>query len=129
VLGDSGPIVFQTTDHNVAITPDGRITVVEAGATNTESVRGQIHLVRFAAPQQLQKEGNNNYVAPAGVAALPDTASTLIQGSIEKSNVNSVVEVSRLIEISRAYSQVAQLLQNQSDLHKNAIQQLATVPS
>jgi flagellar basal-body rod protein FlgF len=68
-------------------------------------------------------------VAPAGVAALPDTASTLIQGSIEKSNVNSVVEVSRLIEISRAYSQVAQLLQNQSDLHKNAIQQLATVPS
>jgi flagellar basal-body rod protein FlgF len=129
VLGDSGPIVFQTTDHNVAITPDGRITVVEAGATNTESVRGQIRLVRFAAPQQLQKEGNNNYVAPAGVAALPDTASTLIQGSIEKSNVNSVVEVSRLIEISRAYSQVAQLLQNQSDLHKNAIQQLATVPS
>jgi flagellar basal-body rod protein FlgF len=129
VLGDSGPIVFQTTDHNVAITPDGRITVVEAGATNTESVRGQIRLVRFAAPQQLQKEGNNNYVAPAGVAALPDTAPTLIQGSIEKSNVNSVVEVSRLIEISRAYSQVAQLLQNQSDLHKNAIQQLATVPS
>ncbi len=36
VMGDSGPIVFQTTDHNIAITPDGRITVVEAGATNTE---------------------------------------------------------------------------------------------
>src|SRR6185312_8740123 len=34
VIGDSGPIVFQTTDHNVAITPDGRITVVEAGASN-----------------------------------------------------------------------------------------------
>ena len=129
VLGDSGPIVFQTTDHNVAITPDGRVTVVEAGATNTESVRGQIRLVRFGAPQQLQKEGNNNYVAPAGVAALPDTTSTLTQGSIEKSNVNGVVEVSRLIELSRAYSQVALLLQNQSDLHKNAIQQLAAVPS
>jgi flagellar basal-body rod protein FlgF len=129
VIGDSGPIVFQSTDHNVAITPDGRITVVEAGATNTESVRGQIRLVRFAAPQQLQKEGNNNYTAPAGVGTLPDTTSTLIQGSIEKSNVNSVVEISRLIELSRAYSQVALLLQNQSDLHKNAIQQLATVPS
>jgi len=129
VMGDNGPILFQTTDHNVAITPDGRITVVEAGATNTESVRGQIRIVRFAAPQQLQKEGNNNYVAPAGVAPIPDTASTLIQGSIEKSNVNSVVEVSRLIEISRAYSQIAQVLQNESDLHKNAISQLAAVPS
>jgi len=129
VLGDSGPIVFQTTDHNIAITPDGRITVVEAGATNTESVRGQIRIVTFASPQLLQKEGNNNYSAPAGVAPVPDTSSTLIQGSIEKSNVNGVVEVSRLIEISRAYAQIAQMLQNESDLHKNAISQLATVPS
>jgi flagellar basal-body rod protein FlgF len=129
VLGDSGPILFQTTDHNVAITPDGRITVVEAGATNTESVRGQIRIVSFAAPQQLQKEGNNNYVAPPGVAPTPDTTSRLIQGSIEKSNVNGVVEMSRLIEISRSYAQVGQLLSNASDLHKNAIQQLANVPT
>jgi flagellar basal-body rod protein FlgF len=129
VVGDSGPIVFQTTDHNVAITPDGRITVVESGATSTESVRGQIRMVRFASPQQLQKEGNNNYVAPPGVAPIPDTTSTLIQGAIEKSNVNGVVEVSRMIEISRAYSQVALMLQNASDMHKNAIQQLAAVPT
>jgi len=129
VMGDNGPIVFQTTDHDVMITPDGRVTVTEAGATNTESLRGQIRIVSFAAPQQLQKEGNNLYAAPAGVAAIPDTNSKLIQGSIEKSNVNGVVEISRLIEISRAYAQVAQLLSNQSDLHKNAIQELANVPS
>jgi flagellar basal-body rod protein FlgF len=129
VLGDSGPITFQTTDHNVAITPDGRVTVVEAGASNTESVRGQIRIVGFAAPAQLQKEGNSNYVAPPGVAAAPDPTSKLMQGAVEKSNVNGVVEMSRLIEISRAYSQVALLLQNASDLHKNAIAQLANVPS
>ena len=129
VMGTSGPILFQTTDHDVAITPDGRITVVEAGATNTESVRGQIRMVSFAAPQQLQKEGNNDYSAPPGVVPRPDTTSKLIQGSIEKSNVNGVVEVSRLIEISRAYAQIAQVLQNESDLHKNAIQELANVPS
>jgi flagellar basal body rod protein FlgG len=129
VLGDSGPIVFQTTDHNVAITPDGRITVVEAGATNTESTRGQIRIVSFANPQALQKEGNNNYSAPPGVAATPDANSKLIQGSIEKSNVNGVVEISRMIEISRAYSQIALMLQNASDLHKNAISQLAAVPT
>ncbi|HEY1544986.1 MAG TPA: flagellar basal body rod C-terminal domain-containing protein, partial [Xanthobacteraceae bacterium] len=95
----------------------------------TESVRGQIRMVSFAAPQQLQKEGNNNFSAPAGVAPAPDTTSKLVQGSIEKSNVNGVVEVSRLIEISRAYAQIAQVLQNESDLHKNAIQELANVPS
>jgi flagellar basal-body rod protein FlgF/flagellar basal-body rod protein FlgG len=60
---------------------------------------------------------------------VPDPKSRLIQGATEKSNVNGVVEMTRLIEISRAYTQVGLLLQQQSDLHKNAIQQLAEVPS
>jgi flagellar basal-body rod protein FlgF/flagellar basal-body rod protein FlgG len=60
---------------------------------------------------------------------VPDTKSRLTQGAVEKSNVKGVVEMTRLIEISRAYTQVALLLQQQSDLHKNAIQQLAEVPS
>ena len=128
VIGDSGPIIFQPTDHSVMISADGRVSVTEAG-TNTDSLRGQIRIVSFAAPQQLQKEGNNLYVAPPGVAATPDTNSKLIQGSIEKSNVNGVVAISRLIEISRAYAQVASLLSNASDLRKNAISELATVPS
>ncbi len=34
-----------------------------------------------------------------------------------------------MIEVSRAYTQIATLLQQQSDLHKNAIQQLADVPA
>ena len=129
VLGDNGPIVFQTTDHGVAIAPDGRVTVTESGTTNVESQRGRIRLVSFDAPQLLQKEGENKFSAPDGVAAAADTTSRLIQGSLEKSNVNGVVAMSRLIEISRAYQQVATLLQQQSDLHKNAIQQLASVPS
>ena len=43
------------------------------------------------------------------------------QGFIEKSNVNSVAEMSRMIEVTRAYTQIATLLQQQSDLHKTAI--------
>jgi flagellar basal-body rod protein FlgF len=128
VLGDNGPITFQQTDHDVAITADGRVTVVEGNNTSTESQRGQLRLVRFASPQLLEKDGANNFAA-GGAAATPDTTSKLMQGTIEKSNVNSVVEMTRMIDISRAYQQVATLLQAQSDLHKNAIQQLANVPS
>ena len=88
-----------------------------------------IRLVRFDQPQLLQKEGDNTYSAPAGVAPTPDPSSRLVQGSIEKANVSAVVQMTRLIDISRAYQQVANLLQNESDLHKTAIQQLASVPS
>jgi flagellar basal body rod protein FlgG len=37
--------------------------------------------------------------------------------------------MSRMIEVTRAYPQIATLLQQQSDLHKTAIQQLADVPA
>ncbi len=129
VLGDNGPITFQQTDHDVSITPDGRITVIEgASSNNNETTRGTLRVVSFAQPQLLQKEGNNLYSAPAG-GATPDTKSQIKQGVLEKSNVQAVVEITRMIQISRAYQQMATLLQQQSDLHKNAIQQLAQVPN
>jgi flagellar basal-body rod protein FlgF len=127
--GDNGPIVFQQTDHDVSISPDGRVSVIEGSNTRQESIRGNLSLVNFAQPQQLQKDGNNNFLAPAGVAANPTKTFRLMQGYVEKSNVSGVVEMSRMIEITRSYTEVANLLQQQGDLHKNAIQQLAEVPT
>ncbi|MEA2921241.1 MAG: flagellar basal-body rod protein FlgF [Bradyrhizobium sp.] len=126
VIGNNGPVVFQPTDHDVAIAPDGTITVLE-GVNRTDSVRGKLRLVSFAKPQDLTKEGSNLY-APAAPAQ-PDTASKVKQGFIEKSNVNSVTEMSRMIEVTRTYTQIATLLQQQSDLHKSAIEKLADVPA
>jgi flagellar basal-body rod protein FlgF len=127
VLGATGPIVFQQTDHDVNITPDGTITVVE-GNGRTDSIRGKLRLVNFADAQQMLKEGFNLYTAGEG-AAQADTKSTIRQGFIEKSNVNAVAEMSRLMEVSRAYTSIATLMQQQSDLQKNAIQALADVPA
>ena len=127
VLGTSGPIVFQPTDHDINISPDGTITVVE-GNTRTDSIRGKLRLVSFADAQKLLKEGLNLYAAGEG-SAQPDLKSTIQQGFIEKSNVNAVAEMSRMIEVTRAYTQISTLLQQQSDLHKTAIQQLADVPA
>ena len=64
-----------------------------------------------------------------GNAAQPDTTSKLRQGFVEKSNVNSVLEMSRMIEVTRAYTQISALLQQQGDLHKTAIDKLADVPA
>ena len=127
VLGTGGPIVFQPTDHDINVTPDGTITVVE-GNNRIDSVRGKLRLVSFADAQKLLKEGANLYSAGEG-AAQPDTKSQVKQGFIEKSNVNAVAEMSRMVEVMRAYTQMSTLLQQQSDLHKNAIEKLAEVPT
>ena len=127
VLGNSGPIVFQPTDHDVSIAADGNITVLE-GINRIDAVRGKLRLVSFADAQKLLKEGNNLYAAGTA-AAQPDTASKVRQGFVEKSNVNSVAEMSRMIEVTRTYTQISNLLQQQSDLHKSAIEKLADVPA
>ena len=51
------------------------------------------------------------------------------QSFIEKSNINGVMEMTRMIDITRTYTQIANMLQQQSDLRRTAIQQLAEVPA
>lgn len=127
LLGTSGPIVFQPTDHDINVSPDGTVTVLE-GLNRADSIRGKLRVVSFADAQKLLKQGGNLFSAE-GEAAVPDTKSTIQQGYVEKSNVNAVTEMSRMVEIMRTYTQVANLLQQQSDLHKNAIDKLAEVPA
>jgi len=128
VLGTGGPIVFQPTDHDITVSADGTVTVVE-GVNRTDSIRGKLRIVAFDDPRAAQKEGNNLYTAAAGAAPQPDLKSTVEQGFIEKSNVSAVAEMSHLVEVTRAYTQIASLLQTQSDMRKNAIEKLADVPT
>jgi flagellar basal-body rod protein FlgF/flagellar basal-body rod protein FlgG len=120
--------VFQPTDKAINIAADGNITVLE-GTGRTDSVRGKLRLVNFADPQKLVKDGGNLYSAGQGIAAQPDTTSRVRAGFIEKSNVNSVHEMSRMIEITRTYTQISAMLQQQHDLHRTAVEKLADVPA
>ncbi len=131
VMGDGGPIVLQTTDRDIVITKDGTIKVREGVSVNSDSTRGRIRLVTFDNPQQLRKEGASTFSAPAGVTPtpLPEAKANVVQGAIEKSNVRPVIEMTRMIELTRAYTDVASILQQQGDLRKNSIQQLADVPA
>ena len=124
----SGLPVFQPTDKQINIAADGNVTVVE-GTASVDSVRGKLRLVSFADAQKLVKEGGNLYSAGQGIAPQPDTTSRVRAGFIEKSNVNSVIEMSRMIEITRTYTQISAMLQQQHDLHRTAVEKLADVPA
>jgi flagellar basal-body rod protein FlgF/flagellar basal-body rod protein FlgG len=130
VLGDAGPITLQQTDHDVAISKEGVISVLE-GTSTQDSLRGKLKLARFDKKDELklQKDGAGTFLAPDGVTPATDKTSHVLQGVVEKSNVRGVVEITRMIEISRSYTQVAALLQQQGDMRSNAINKLADVPA
>lgn len=122
VLGDGGPIVFQPQDRDIAIGRDGSIAV-------GNDARGQLRLVDFAQPARLQKDGSGLFLAPADMPPAAATGSRVVQGALEKSNVQGVLEMSRLIEVTRAYAQIAQMAEQQSALQKTAIERLAEIPN
>jgi flagellar basal-body rod protein FlgF len=129
VMGENGPIAMQPNDRDIRISADGTISVREGDNVNVEAQRGRLRMTSFDNPGLLRKEGSSIFSAPNGVNAVPDTVSEFVQGTIEKSNVNSVMEMTRMIEVTRTYTQVASMLQQQSDLHRTAVEKLADVPN
>ena len=128
VLGENGPIQFQPNDREIQISGDGTVSVTVPGATG-ESLRGKLRMVGFDNPGGLQKSGAGNFALANGVNIVPDTTSRFSQGTVEKSNVRSVVEMTRMIEITRTYTQVANMIQAQADLSRSAVDKLAEVPN
>lgn len=129
VLGTGGPIMFQPNDKSINIAQDGQITVIEGVNTQMDSVRGKLRLASFANPQRLEKQGNNLYLAGNGANPIAAVDVRVNQGYIEKSNVNSVVEMTRLMDVTRSYTKISTMLQQQGDLRKSAIERLADVPA
>jgi flagellar basal-body rod protein FlgF len=126
VLGESGPITFQNTDRDITINADGSIRVREG---DVDSARGTLRIVDFERPQQLKKDGGSTFQAAADLPPRAAAESRIVQGAVEKSNVQGVLEMTRLIEVSRSYSSVAAILQQQGELRRDVITRLAEVPA
>jgi flagellar basal-body rod protein FlgF len=129
VLGEAGPISFQNTDHDVVISRTGLISVREGTNTRSDAQRGKLRLVAFDQSQRLKKDGGSTFAAPADVTPATAKTSTVVQGAIEKSNVRAVVEMTRMIQVTRSYTEVAGLLQQQNELRRGALQRLAEIPN
>jgi len=132
VQGDGGAIQLQVNDNQIAIAEDGTIRVHEGADNKSDALRGKLQLVRFDQAALLQKDGSSLFVAPAGAQSQAPQAPQrwrVVQGGLEQSNVRGVVEMSRMIEITRSYTAVAGVLQQHSDMRRNAIDKLAEVPA
>jgi len=101
-------IVVDPTAISITIGSDGVVSVLTAG--NTEPVNaGQLELANFVNPQGLEPIGDNLYretvSSGAPLVAIPgnDSLGTLMQGSVESSNVNVVEELVNMIQTQRSY--------------------------
>lgn len=94
--------------QSVSIGSDGTVSVQVAGQSQPTQI-GTIQLTDFINPAGLQPIGNNLFLE-SGASGPPQTGTpglsgvgTLVQGSLESSNVNTVSALVNMIETQRAY--------------------------
>jgi flagellar basal-body rod protein FlgF len=120
MLTDQGPLTISGTESNIKIAADGSIST-SAGA------RGRLKMVNVPNPQILRNEGQNLFSTPTPLQAAQGKDFRLVSGEVEKSNVKPVVEISRLMELSRAYTNIASLMQKTDEIRRTSINRLSDV--
>jgi flagellar basal-body rod protein FlgF len=119
VLDDRGnPIQLPTTPGNVLIATDGTISKGNVRVS-------KLGVVTFDNPQQLVEESAGRYTTQA--QPNPDTTTAVRQGVVELSNVQSVIEMTRMLSVQGAYADTSQIMNAEDTRLKNAIDKLSRV--
>lgn len=123
VLGTNDqPIVIPEDAVNVTIAQDGSVSAGTSEAFETSTEIGQIKLVAFADEQDLDLVGSALYSTDQ--VPLPAADSVIYQGMVEESNVQPVMEITRMIATHRAYEAVVNMIESADEMERLAIDTL-----
>ena len=121
VLDDLGaPILIDPSQGSVMISEDGALV-----QNNDEIARLAVY--RFDGLGALEKTGSGRYAAADDTPADIATDFQLRQGYIESSNVQPIMELTRMIETMRAYESVSRFISQGEELSRKAIERLGRV--
>ena len=117
VLSDGGaPIFFAPEDDRIAISRDGTVS-------SRNGDLGRIAVVTIQNEQDMEPVAGALFRTDANVE--PAENRDVIQGALEQSNVEAVVEMSRMIEIHRAYNGVKTMIEREDERMKKMVSELA----
>jgi flagellar basal-body rod protein FlgF len=115
VLSDAGtPIFFAPGDSEISVSADGVVS------TNN-GVLAKIRIVSFEDQQSLKRHAGGLFTSenPPEDVDRP----TIIQGALESSNINPILELTKMIEVQRAYDSVRSFIEREDQRQKKMIQQ------
>ena len=117
VLGaDDRAITVPDSGRNLAIAADGSVSG-DLGPI------GRLKLVAFDNEAELKPLGGG--LLASDQAPREAEGATLAQGMLESSNVQPILEMTRMIEISRRYQSIQRLLQDEHNRQRDSIGRLA----
>lgn len=107
------------------VPPGTQITVAADGTLSADGQPlGQIGLVRPLDPSDMIRESGVLFRTEAGFE--PAETARVVQGFIENSNVNSILELTRMIEVQRAYELGQSFLESEDERVRTALKSIMT---
>jgi flagellar basal-body rod protein FlgF len=121
VLDDGGgEILLDPLKGPVNIARDG---TVSQGA----ELVGKVAVVRPTDLASFRKDGDNLYRNTTNDTPQAAPNAAIHQGMLEASNVQSITQITKLIEVSRAYESVAKMMDQTSELSRSAVERMGKV--
>lgn len=120
----SGHELLDENGQPIVLPPEETAPLVAADGTiaGKSGVLGRIRLVRFADPAVLRVEGEGLYASEA--PPIPGASGTIVQGALEGSNVKGVLEMARMIEVTRAFEGTQRMLETHHELVRKTIERI-----
>ncbi len=118
-------ITIPSNTQSINVGSDGTVSVILAGEEETQEI-GQIELANFTNPAGLSNIGKGLYqrtsASGEAIVVTPGTegVGTIIQGSLEMSNVKTVEEMVSMIVAQRAYEVNSKAIQAADEMLQTA---------
>lgn len=104
---------------------EGPVTIAEDGVISQGDQRiGKIGLFTFGNLAALEKVADNLYRNTSNLQPQPAGEARLRQGMLEGSNVQPILEITRMIEVSRAYEQMARIMDSEAELSRRTVERM-----
>jgi flagellar basal-body rod protein FlgG len=109
-------ITVPQNSTGLTVNAQGQVSVTPVGSTTTSQIIGQLTVTRFINKAGLQPVGSNLFTdtpssgQPQDGLASAEGFGSIMQGSLEASNVDVVSEMSNLIAAQRAYEMNAKVI-------------------
>ena len=122
-------ITIPADASSISIGRDGTVSVIQPGSADSVEV-GQVQLADFINPSGLSPIGENLFsesvASGAPATGVPGDAEfgSVLQGSLETSNVNVVEELVNMIETQRAYEMNSKAISTTDEMLSYVSQQL-----
>ncbi|HKP79548.1 MAG TPA: flagellar basal-body rod protein FlgF [Phenylobacterium sp.] len=129
VVTQNGLPLLDDGGGEIVIDPEkGQISIGADGTMSQGDERiGKVGLYAFANQGALEKAGDNTFRNSSNLQPQPATAASLRQGYLETSNVKPVLEITRMVEVSRAYESTAKMIDAEADLSRRSVERLGRV--